>query len=95
MKLGLSNVQFSSDGINWKPLGTTQEASLKCEQQDNDFYDFAKDINKPIEFSCTLCKKKNGAFIEKCLYYMSSKKKRIRKKYNDKLYKLLKGGSDE
>ena len=90
-RLGLSNIQFSTDGVDWKPLGIAQEVDLKCEQQDNEFYDFVKDINKPIEISCSLYKKKNGCFIEKCLYYIGNKKKRIRKKYNDKLYRLLKG----
>ena len=77
-KFGLGNIQFSCDGENWKQLGDTQEIELKVEEQDNDFYDFVKDINKPIEFSCTLHKNKNGAYIERCLYYMSSKKRRIR-----------------
>ncbi len=90
-RLGLSNIQISTDGVNWKSLGTAQEVSIECEKQDNDFYDFVKDINKPIEISCTIHKKKKGCFIEKCLYYMKSKKKRIRKKYQNKLFKILKG----
>lgn len=88
-KFGLGNIQFSSDGENWQQLGTTQEVELEVNHQDNDLYDFVKGINEPIEFSCTLHKKKNGSYIEKCLYYMSSKKKRIRKKYSDKLKYLL------
>lgn len=88
-RFGLGNIQFSSDGENWQQLGTTQEIELEFKEQDNDLYDFVKDINKPIEFSCTLHKKKNGSYIEKCMYYMSSKKKRIRKKYNGKLNYLL------
>lgn len=66
-----------------------QKAKFKVKEQDNDLYDFVKSINEPIEFSCTLHKKKNGDYVEKCLYYMNSKKKRIRKKYQNKLRKLL------
>lgn len=88
-RFGLSNIQFSSDGENWQQLGTTQQVELETKEQDNDLYDFVKRINEPVEFSCTLHKKKNGTYIEKCLYYVSSKKKRIRKKYSNKLHYLL------
>lgn len=88
-RFGLGNIQFSSDGEKWQQLGTTRQVELELKEQDNDLYDFVKGINEPIEFSCTLHKKKNGTNIEKCLYYMSSKKKRIRKKYSNKLYYLL------
>lgn len=88
-RLGLTNIQFSSDGENWQQLGTTQQVELEIKEQDNNLYDFVKCINEPVAFSCTLHKKKNGTYIEKCLYYMNSKKKRIRKKYSDKFHYLL------
>lgn len=90
-KIGLSNIQFSSDGEIWKPLGVSQEFELKIEKQNDDFYDFIKDIdiNKNIEFSCNIHKKRHGNIFEKCLYYQNHKKKRIRKKYFDKLHYLF------
>lgn len=81
MKVGLSNLQISSDGVNYTPLCSTTEVTFECEKQDIN-YEWLKDINKPAEMSFTLKAKKRGNEIEKCLYYQKSKKKRIRKKWN-------------
>lgn len=82
IKVGLSNIQISTDGETYKPLKpTTQEVILKYEETEpTNNYNF--DFTQPIEFSCKLTKKKKGTLIERCLYYQHSKKKRIRKKYN-------------
>lgn len=81
-RIGISNLQISTDGVNYVPLCSTKDVSLEVVEEDNQYYDFIKDINKPVELSITLHRKKHGNLIQKCLYYQKSKKKRIRKKWN-------------
>lgn len=87
LKIGLSNIQISTDGETYKPLKpTTQKVILRFEETEpTNKYDF--DFTKPIEFRTTIRRKKKGTLIERCLYYQKSKKKRIRKKYN--LFRIL------
>ena len=87
IKLGLSNIQISTDGETYKPLKpTTQEVFVSFEEaKPNNEYNF--DFTQPIEFSTRMKKKKNGTIFERCLYYQHNKRKRIRKKYN--LFRLL------
>lgn len=87
IKVGLSNIQISTDGKTYKPLKpTTQEVFVRFEETEpNNKYNF--DFTQPIEFSAAMKRKKKGTLIERCLYYQKSKKKRIRKKYN--LLKIL------
>ena len=86
-KIGLSNILMINDSGEYKPLGSTCEATLEYEETNNDFYDFVKDINKPISVSSTIRAKRKGTIFETSLYYKHHKKKRIRKKYD--LFRLL------
>lgn len=82
IKVGLSNIQISTDGETYKSLKpTTQEVFVRFEETEpTNKYNF--DFSQPVEMSVRLTRKKKGALIERCLYYQHSKKKRIRKKYN-------------
>ncbi len=79
-KFGLSNIQFSEDGKNWKPLGVATMEMIATESTNE--YDFIKDIDKPISIECKKYPKRHGDVLEQYLYYQNHKKKRIRKKYD-------------
>ena len=84
IKFGLSNIKLQNSDGEFIPICSTSEMTLSIEEnkEENNYYDFIKDINKPVETSFTIRAKKRGNEIEKCLYYQKSKKKRIRKKWN-------------
>ena len=86
IKFGLSNIELQNSDGEFIPICSTSEMTLSVEEnkeENNNYYDFIKDINKPVEMSSfTIRAKKRGNEIEKCLYYQKSKKKRIRKKWN-------------
>ena len=87
IKVGLSNIQISTDGETYKPLKPAKEVILRFEEPEPINNEFNFDMTQPIEMSVRLRKKKKGTLIERCLYYQHSKKKRIRKKYN--LFRIL------
>ena len=92
VKIMIDNIQYSSDGENYKSLGAGI-ASLNCESNneiETEYDNFLKDINKPVEFKLELHKKRHGSVLERHLYYCHNKKKRIRKKYD--LWKLFARG---
>lgn len=92
-KIGLTNLKYSTDGVNYTDIGKPIDAAtLEAETTNDNCYEFIKDTNK-IDFSINLKlhKKRNGTVLERWLYYHNHKKKRIRKKYRiDKL--LIRGG---
>ena len=81
IKFDLSNIKLQNSDGEFIPICSTSEMTLSVEENNN-YYDFIKDINKPVEMGFTIRAKKRGNEIEKCLYYQKSKKKRIRKKWN-------------
>ena len=92
IKVGLSNIQISTDGVETYTsiTPTTQAVFLKFEEAEPIENKYKFDFTQPIEFSATIKRKKNGTIFERCLYYQKSKKKRIRKKYN--MARILFGG---
>lgn len=89
MKVGIGNISISTDGVNYKPLCSTKEVDLKTNDYDMEVPEWVIP-SETIEYSFTLHKKKNGNLLERCLYYKSHKKKRIRKKYD--LIRVLEKG---
>lgn len=86
IKFGLSDIKLQNSDGEFIPICSTSEMTLSVEEnkeENNNYYDFIKDINKTVEMSSfTIRAKKRGNEIEKCLYYQKNKKKRIRKKWN-------------
>ena len=76
-KFELSNIQFSEDGENWKPLGVANMEMIATESTNE--FDFIKDISKPVSLECKKYPKRHGDVIEKYLYYQHHKKKRNKK----------------
>ena len=75
-KIGLSNLQMmNSDG--------------EYVFENDDTLPIQFDFSQSQEISCTLRAKKNGIIIERYLYFMRSKKARIRRKYAKRFYKLF------
>ena len=83
-KIGLTNIRlFDTEGneITATPSGNL-ELGEADERINNIIKEQSKDLLKPIEMTITFRLKRKGNFIQRCLYYSHSKKKRIRKKYN-------------
>ena len=76
-KFGLSNIQFSENGENWKPLGIGTMEMVSDENVIDD--EWVKDISKPLSITIEKRPKRHGDVIEQYLYYKNHKKKRIRK----------------
>lgn len=81
-KIGLTNIQMKNENGEWVKLDDVSEATLSIgENTEYDRYDWL-DATKPSELSIKIRAKRKGTYIEKCLYYQKSKKKRIRKKWD-------------
>lgn len=86
-KIGLSNLQMMNSDGEYVDLGEAKEITL----ENDDILPIQFDFSKPQEISCRLSAKKHGIITEKYLYFMHSKKARIRRKYAKRFYKLFGG----
>lgn len=87
-KLELSNIKYSSDGVNYVSLGSTKD--ITCEFEADKQLEPILDLKNEISFNFKISKKRKGTILERWLYYSHNKNKRIRKKY--RLDKLLERG---
>ena len=84
-KIGLSNLQMMNSDGKYVDLGEVHEITF----ENDDILPIQFDFSQPQEISFKLRAKKYGITIERYLYFMHSKKARIRKKYAKRYYKLF------
>lgn len=84
-RIGLSNLQLQNSDGEYVDLGEAQEITL----ENDDILPIQFDFTQPTEISFKLRAKKYGITIERYLYFMHSKKARIRRKYTKRFYKLF------
>ena len=84
-RIGLSNLKMMNSDGEYVDLGEAQEITL----ENDDILPIQFNFSQPQEISCTLRAKKYGIITERYLYFMHSKKARIRRKYAKRFYKLF------
>lgn len=91
-RIGLSNVYIKTDNNDYIQLeNNIENVALQNTDINQELLDEFKMITTPTEISMKLYASKHSGELSKCLYYMQSKNKRIRKKYAKKMYRLLGG----
>lgn len=84
-RIGLSNLQMMNSDGEYVNLGEVQEITL----ENDDILPIKFGFSQPQEISFRLSAKKHEIITEKYLYFMHSKKARIRRKYAKRFYKLF------
>ena len=84
-RIGLSNLQMMNSDGEYVDLGEVQEITL----ENDDILPIKFDFTQPTEINFKLRAKKYGIATERYLYFMHSKKARIRRKYAKRFYKLF------
>lgn len=79
-KIGLTNIQMKNSDGEFVPICSSAELKFAVEEYEPP--EWWQDISKALELCIEIRAKRKGTYIEKCLYYQKSKKKRIRKKWD-------------